>query len=62
MDVFLPSSGEPLAVLDNTFQYASTMRWTGPKTVYVLDDSARETVHELADRYGFRYVVRPQPR
>ena len=61
VDVFLPSAGEPLAVLNNTFQYASTMSWNGPKTVYVLDDSARETVHDLADRYGFQYIVRPHP-
>jgi cellulose synthase (UDP-forming) len=61
VDVYLPSAGEPLAVLNNTFQYASTLRWDGPKTVYVLDDSAREAVHDLADRYGFRYVVRPHP-
>ena len=42
VDVFLPSCGEPLAVLDNTFRYVSTMTWRGLKTVYVLDDSARE--------------------
>ena len=61
VDVFLPSCGEPLAVLDNTFQYVSRMGWSGPKTVYVLDDSAREQVRDLADRYGFRYIVRPNP-
>ena len=61
VDVFLPSCGEPLAVLDNTFRYVSTMDWRGPKTVYVLDDSARETVRDLADQYGFRYIVRPNP-
>ena len=37
------------------------MTWGGPKTVYVLDDSAREDVRDLADRYGFRYIVRPDP-
>ncbi len=31
------------------------------KVVYVLDDSAREQVRDLADGYGFRYVVRPNP-
>ena len=49
VDVFLPSCGEPLAVLNNTFQYVSKMDWSGLKTVYVLDDSAREKVHDLAD-------------
>jgi cellulose synthase (UDP-forming) len=61
VDVFLPSCGEPLAVLDNTFRYVSEMSWDGLKTVYVLDDSAREGVRDLADRYRFEYVVRPDP-
>ena len=59
VDVFLPSCGEPLAVLENTFNYVSQVRWRGLKTVYVLDDSARESVRDLAGRHGFRYVVRP---
>ncbi len=61
VDVFLPSCGEPLAVLDNTYKYVSKMSWGGLKTVYALDDSARESVRGLAERYGFRYVVRPDP-
>ena len=61
VDVFLPSCGEPLALLNNTFQYASKLQWGGPKTVYVLDDSVREQVRDLAQRYGFRYIVRPDP-
>ena len=58
VDVFLPSCGEPAELLDNTMRCASAMRWQGPKTVYVLDDSAREEVRALAAHYGFRYVVR----
>ncbi len=61
VDVFLPSCGESLAVLNNTFRYVSEMTWPGIKTVYVLDDSARETVRDLADEYRFRYIVRPNP-
>jgi cellulose synthase (UDP-forming) len=61
VDVFLPSCGEPLPMLNNTFRYVSAMNWGGPKTVYVLDDSARESVHELAERYSFQYVLRPNP-
>lgn len=57
-DVFLPSCGEPLQVLDNTFKHVYHMSWSGTKTVYVLDDSARESVRDLAAQYGFRYVVR----
>ena len=58
VDVFLPSCGESLELLDNTFRCVSGMRWHGTKTVYVLDDSAREEVRALAARYGYRYVVR----
>jgi cellulose synthase (UDP-forming) len=61
VDVFLPSCGEPLAVLDNTFRYVSKMTWGGLKTVYALDDSARDEVRRLAEQYHFRYVVRPNP-
>jgi cellulose synthase (UDP-forming) len=61
VDIFLPSCGESLALLDNTFHYVSLLRWSGTKIVYVLDDSAREQVKELAGRYGFRYIVRPNP-
>ena len=61
VDVSLPSCGEPLAVLDNTFRHVSALTWHGTMTVYALDDSAREDVRDLADRYGFRYVVRPRP-
>jgi cellulose synthase (UDP-forming) len=58
VDVFLPSCGEPLDLLDNTFRCVAEMRWHGGKTVYVLDDSARGEVRALASRYGYRYVVR----
>jgi hypothetical protein len=37
------------------------MSWGGLKTVYVLDDSVRQGIRDLAERYGFRYVVRPNP-
>jgi cellulose synthase (UDP-forming) len=59
VDVFLPSCGEPLEVLGNTFGHVRAMSWHSPVTVYVLDDSARESVRDLAGEYGFRYVVRP---
>jgi cellulose synthase (UDP-forming) len=61
VDVFLPSCGESLALLNNTLSYVSQLEWHSTKTVYVLDDSAREQVRMLADSYGFRYVVRPNP-
>ncbi len=59
VDIFLPSCGEPLEVLANTFRYVAALAWHGPRAVYVLDDSAREEVCRLAAGFGFRYVVRP---
>jgi cellulose synthase (UDP-forming) len=61
IDFFLPSCGESLALLENTFRHVYGVAWNGTKTVYVLDDSARHQVRELATRYNFRYVVRPNP-
>ena len=59
VDVFLPSAGEDLAVLANTFLHVSRLEWAGPITVYVLDDSAQESVRELAWQHGFFYLTRP---
>ena len=59
VDVFLPSAGEDLEILQNTYAYVARLEWPGELTVYVLDDSARETVRELACSYGFTYLSRP---
>lgn len=59
VDVFLPSCGEPLAMLENTFTHVAALRWSGELTVYCLDDSARPEVERLADRFGFVYLSRP---
>jgi cellulose synthase (UDP-forming) len=61
VDVFLPSCGEPIPVLENTFRCVSLMNWGGVKKVYALDDSARDEVRDLARAYEFQYVVRPHP-
>jgi peptidoglycan/LPS O-acetylase OafA/YrhL len=59
IDVFLPSAGEPLDVLANTFHHVALMDWPGQITVLVLDDSARGEVAEMAAEHGFRYLTRP---
>jgi cellulose synthase/poly-beta-1,6-N-acetylglucosamine synthase-like glycosyltransferase len=59
VDVFLPSAGEDLEVLRNTYHYVSQLGWPGVLTFYVLDDSGREVVRELAERHGFVYLSRP---
>jgi peptidoglycan/LPS O-acetylase OafA/YrhL/cellulose synthase/poly-beta-1,6-N-acetylglucosamine synthase-like glycosyltransferase len=59
VDVFLPTAGEPLDVLANTYQYVAQLRWAGGLTVWVLDDGAREEVRQLAEAHGFEYRTRP---
>ncbi len=59
VDVFLPSAGEDLRVLTNTYYYVSQLEWPGAVRTWVLDDSAREQVHALAAAYGFQYLSRP---
>ncbi len=57
VDVYLPTCGEPIDVLENTMAHISNLDYPN-FTVYVLDDSNRKEVKLLADRYKFFYVVR----
>ncbi len=59
VDVFLPSCGEPLDVLANTYWHVARLQWPGRRSVLVLDDSARPAVAALAAQFGFRYETRP---
>jgi cellulose synthase (UDP-forming) len=59
VDVLLPSAGEDLTVLTNTFLHVQAMDYPGQVSVYVLDDSGREEVHDLATHYHFHYLSRP---
>ena len=59
VDVFLPSCGEPMEILRNTYRHVHSMRWGGPLRVLVLDDSARPQVAALALEFGFDYATRP---
>ena len=58
IDVYLPTYGEDLVVLNNTYTYVAAMEWDGAVNVYVLDDGARDTVRDLAAQFGFHYIVR----
>jgi cellulose synthase/poly-beta-1,6-N-acetylglucosamine synthase-like glycosyltransferase len=58
IDVFLPSAGEDLEVLDNTYRHVRNLSWPGRLTVWVLDDSDRPEVRALARQRGFEYSVR----
>ncbi|WP_344476170.1 cellulose synthase catalytic subunit [Kineococcus aurantiacus] len=59
VDVFLPSAGEPVELIANTFRHVAALQWPGRLTVVVLDDSDRSHVAALAQAHGFRYEVRP---
>ncbi|MFB6907597.1 glycosyltransferase family 2 protein [Streptomyces bacillaris] len=59
VDLYLPTCGEPLPVLDNAYRAVAAVDWPGALTVWVLDDGDRPEVAELAARYGYTYVVRP---
>ncbi|WP_344445692.1 cellulose synthase catalytic subunit, partial [Kitasatospora nipponensis] len=59
VDLYLPTCGEPLAVLANAYRAVSLVNWPGRLTVWVLDDAASSEVEELAAEFGYRYVVRP---
>ncbi|KAH8647779.1 nucleotide-diphospho-sugar transferase [Xylariales sp. PMI_506] len=59
VDIFLPVCKEDSEVLENTWSYIKKLQYFDRKLkVYVLDDGAEQRVSELADKYGFLYVVR----
>jgi cellulose synthase (UDP-forming) len=59
VDVLLPSCGEALELLRNTYEHVARLRWHGGLRVLVLDDSARPEVARLAREFGFTYLTRP---
>jgi len=59
VDVFLPTYGEGLDVLSNTYTFVAEMQWPGELNVYVLDDGGRPSVRDLAAEFGFHYMLRP---
>jgi cellulose synthase (UDP-forming) len=61
VDVFLPTCGEPVEILHNTWTYVTEMRqhYQGVLRVYVLDDADRSELRRMAAAFGFDYLVRP---
>ncbi|MEX0428507.1 SGNH hydrolase domain-containing protein [Nocardioides sp. DS6] len=59
VDVFLPTAGEGIDVLANTYRHVAALDWSGRLTVHVLDDGARDEVRQLAAAHGFVYHSRP---
>lgn len=60
VDIFLPICGEDIAILRNTWEHVSRLRYR-KKHMYVLDDSKEDCAahKQLAEQYGFTYLERP---
>ncbi|MGJ0117888.1 glycosyltransferase family 2 protein [Williamsia sp. MIQD14] len=59
VDIFLPTCGEDMSVLFNTYTYVKNVQWRGELRVLVLDDGGRDEVRAAAEEFGFDYLVRP---
>ncbi len=59
VDVFIPIYSESCAILAQTLIGACAMTYD-PKRVYVLDDSHRDEVAQLAGRFGATYIKGPR--
>jgi cellulose synthase (UDP-forming) len=59
VDIYLPTAGEDVDLVENTMKYISKLKWNGKLTVYVLDDSGRDSIKEIAQRFNFQYIARP---
>jgi len=59
VDVFLPTKGEELELVENTMRCLTRLEWPGTLRVSILDDSGRAELAVLAEHYGFDYLARP---
>lgn len=58
VDIYLPTCGEEISLLRNSYAYIAAMRrWEGVR-VYVLDDAKRKEVEVIAHAHGFKYFTR----
>lgn len=62
VDVFLPSCGEDLVVIRNTFKYVRKLYYEGSIKVFVLDDCKdihhNTALENMAVEFGFEYIYR----
>jgi cellulose synthase (UDP-forming) len=59
VDVFVPTAGEDLDLLENTMWHMTLLDWPGELGVFILDDSGRAAVRQLAEKYSLHYLARP---
>lgn len=60
VDVFITTYDESIAVLEPTVAGAVGMRYRGDVTVYLCDDGSRDSVRDLAARYGVTHLTRTE--
>jgi hypothetical protein len=61
VDIYLPSCGEDLKILQNTYEHVSKLQYPHDKLhVFVLDDSGKKMVEHLAHSFNFGYIDRPE--
>ncbi|MEB3164453.1 MAG: cellulose synthase catalytic subunit [Prochlorothrix sp.] len=58
VDVFIPTCGEDLAIIENTLYYAAKLTYPN-LNIYVLDDGGCPEVERLARKYDLHYLSRP---
>ncbi|MEL6496033.1 MAG: glycosyltransferase [Cyanobacteria bacterium J06623_7] len=58
VDIFIPTYDEPEFILRRTVIGCQAIAYE-PKTVYILDDTRRDTVAKLAQELGCKYITRP---
>lgn len=60
VDIFLPSAGESLKVLERTWKGVEKIDYPIKLIrIYVLDDKGRAEVKQLSKKFKFRYLSRP---
>jgi cellulose synthase (UDP-forming) len=58
VDVFVPSYKEPEYIVRRTVIGCQAMEYPN-KTIYILDDTRRPHIKELAEQLGCKYITRP---
>jgi cellulose synthase (UDP-forming) len=58
VDVFIPTYKEPEYIVRRTVIGCQAMKYPN-KTIYILDDTRRQHIKELAEELGCKYITRP---
>ena len=61
IDIFIPTYNEPAVILRRTIIGCQSINYTR-KSIYVLDDTRRSEIADLAKELGCEYITRPDNR